>query len=299
MAALDLVTLAQVQTAYPDLDAQELTDLPSVISAASVEIAARYPFAAPAQWRDENRDPGYDRDVLLSFKPVLRIGRIRADMAPIMNLAYSGAARTATVEILSAGEANALVPTGIEIVETTAGIVGAPAEFPFATYPTVGALASAVGLRTSWTATVAPNQTDMPSGDVEPGQGPLNAAGRAVGIQAYTRDLADWKLDRTKGRVLLYEWRQESYSFPGREWACDPRKTMLRITYQAGWTAIPADVVRAAILVIGDLIESTANAGPIAQVASPDGGYRLAGPTYKFPDAAERALSRYKNRRFS
>ena len=298
MSPVDLVTLAEVQIAYPDLDSSELIDMPSIITGTSVEIGDRYPYAAPSQWRDESRDPGYDREIMLRWPRVTKIGRIRADNAPVLTLTYTGAARTATAEVLATGEASAMTATGIEIVETTAG-VAVTVEFPFAGFPTIAGLATAISARAGWTATPSPTQLDMPSVDIEPAQGPSDAKARPAQVRAYTRDLNDWSLDRATGTILIMEWRQESYEYPGREWACDPRSTTLRVSYLAGWIAVPADVKRAAILTIGHHLESTATAGPINEVKNSEGGFTVGSPTYRLPGPAERILSRYKRRRFS
>jgi hypothetical protein len=299
MAAGDLVTLAQVQTAYPVLTAAQLADLPQLISCASAEVSRRYPKLALRAAYDETHDPGVSRAVALKRRPVLEIVRVRADLARVLTLAYSGAGRRASVEVVNAGEADAPAASSLALNVELNGAPQTPVVLDFAAYPTVQALADHAGTLAGWSASVAPGQGDLASADLEPTQGRASATGAGAGVWGYTRDLGDFYLrDPLAGELLLYEWRSASFLHPGRAWGSDPRSTAVRVQYYAGRLAAPADVVRAVLMIVRAELLETARAGLAAEERSDDYAYRLAQPTYQFPPDARRILSAYRNRGF-
>lgn len=301
MATGDFVTLATVTTAYPRLSADQLADLPQLISAISAEIAGRYPKAAPRATWDETHDPGVHRTITLQHRPVLRINRIRADLAAVLRVAYTGAARRALVEIVTTGEADAPLPTSLVLTSESGGVVSTVATLLFSGNLTVQALATAVtAVGSGWSAAVSPTQGTMASADVEPLQGPLSALGGGMAVYGYTRDLTDYRLtDPRNGELLLYETRADSYRDPDRMWGTDPRACTVRANYDVGRNVVTQDVQRAAIIIIGAAFDATDKPGVVNWQAGAGYEYRLGLPTYRFPDMAERILSRYKNRRFS
>lgn len=307
MATGDLITLGALQTAYPRLSADQLADAPQIISAISTEISLRCPRAALRATWDETVDPGNHRTIRLKYRPVLRINRIRADLSPVLRIFYQGAARRALVEVVTTGEASAPTPVSLSLSEENTGVTSAVATFAFTASPTVQTLADGVNAHASgWTASVAPNQGAMASIDLEPLQGPKSAVAAigsqtwpGAGIYGYVRDLSDYTLtDARNGELLVYEWRADSYQDPGRMWGVDPRACTLRVNYDFGRNVVTDDVSRAAIICVGACLESTDKPGIVQTVRSDHYEYRLADPTYRFPQEAERILSRYKNRRF-
>jgi hypothetical protein len=302
----DLVTLAAVQTAYPDLDSFQIADLPALITSASVEIAERHPFVAPAQARVEVYDPGYDQDYRLEYQPVNFLTRLRADLSRVVYLTYLGPARTAIVTVTDTGTGAARVCTSVSLTLTTAGITASPVVFPFSTYITLSQLCAGISAVSGWTATYAQNQGDMPCTDLKTNQGPFAACsvggGLNTGPQAwltgYVRDINTYLL-KPEGELHLYEWRLPSYSFPNQMWGCDPMAGTVQVSYNAGFAVTRADVARAAIIIIGDLMESTEYAGPVIKGQSDDARWEIGPDKYHFPATAERILSRMRRRRIA
>lgn len=299
MATGDLVTLSQVQTAYPGLTTAQLADLPSIISAVSVEVSRRYPRVSLKAAYDETHDPGSSRTITLKRRPVLGLIRVRADRQMVLRIGYTGAGRRANAEVVNSGEADAPIASSLVLNEEVNGVASTPVELDFATYPTVQSLADHIDTLSNWTATVSPLQGTMASVDLEPTQGPLSALLVGAGLWGYVRDLNECTVrDPLNGELLLYEWKPQSFVFPGSIWGTDPRVTTIRVQYYAGRLTIPADVVRAVTLIVQAELFATAQVGQYAEERSDDYARKLAAPTYRFPPDAERILSRYKDRRF-
>ena len=312
MATGDLVTLAQVQSAYPGLLPDQVADLPALISALSYEISQRYPRVALKASYDETHDPGVSRVVSLKHRPVLGLLRVRSDMRPVLAIKYTGAGRRASVEVPNDGEADAPACSTLVLHEEIQGIASPDVVFNFAANPTLDDLAAAVNLIPVWTATVAPNvgtiavTGDTASVDLEPTQGPKSAvvspdSAGSVGasLWAYCVDVGDVQItDPLLGSVLLYRYRSQSYQYPAAVWGIDPRATTVRVQYTAGRLTVTPDVARAAIIAVGAALEATDKPGLVYSVKSDAYQYQLADPTYRLPETAERILSRYKNRRF-
>lgn len=300
MATGDLVTLGQVQTAYPGLTAAQLADVPQLIAAVSAEVSRRYPRCALRARYDETHDPGPSRTIALRRRPVLAVVRVRSDMAKVLTLSYSGAGRRASAEVVNSGEADAPVASSLALYVELGGVAQATISLSFSTYPTVQDLATHVNGLGDWTATVNPGQGAMACTDLEPTQGPKSAVGGVgAGVWGYTRDLDDFALtDPLGGELLLYQSRSTSYSHPGSVWGSDPRVTSVRVTYDAGRLATSADVARAVMIVVGAELENTSKAGDVNYETGAGYAYRVSVPSYRFPPDAERILSRFKDRRF-
>lgn len=300
MATGDLVTLSQVQTAYPGQTPEQAADAPQVISAVSAEISRRYPGCALRARHDETHDPGVSGEITLRRRPVISVARVRADMRAVLTLVYSGAGRRASASVTNSGEADGPVSSNVTLSRELAGLALSDIVLDFATYPTLADLAAHVNGLGDWTATVAPGFSDMATADLEPTQGPKNAKGGGAALWAYTTDLDDFDVEPRTGRLLLFGRRERpaSYSHPGATWGADPRVNAVRVSYDAGRVTVPADVVRAVLMCVGAELENTAKPGNVNYEAGTGYAYRVQNPTYRFPPDAERILSRYKPRGF-
>lgn len=304
-SAIDLVSLADVQIAYPNLGSDELADVPSIITAVSALVARRYPRAAIATNFDETHDIAQSRTIALKRRPVIQVYRIRADLGPVLSVTRTDSARRALVQVVASGEVGAMTATSLTLDAVISGVAQSTVTLSFATYVTVGALASAINGVSNWSAAVVPGQSDMATIDLEPFQGPKLAsigsnstATSGAKVFAYTRDLQDWSLNPVSGEITILEYRVEGYRYPDRTWGADPRSAGLRVLYQAGNLATPPDVKRAVTIMVADVIESTAKAGPVAAESSDDYSYRL-DTTHDFSASAIALLSPYKDRRFN
>ena len=308
MATGDLVSLSEVQAAYPDLTANQVTDMPAIISAVSAEIAGRYPRASLSTTYDETVDPGINRTIRLAHYPVLRVQRVRTDMSTVITINRTGSVRNATVEVVTTGEPGSQVVTSLVLKSETGGIVSTDATLLFSTYTTVGTLVTAINGIGGWLAVIGSGQTDMATLDLEPGQGVRSTVTSTnpqttapVRVWGYIRDLNDYALENpSTGVMTIHENHGDSYRFPDRTWGQDARTTVMRVIYDAGRSVAPADVKRAAILIIGDVLQVGANIGPVAPERNQDYAVTLkAMQTATVPPVAARMLSRYKDRRFA
>ena len=299
MAVGDIVTLGQVTTAYPNLDAGQLADAPQIISAVSAEISRRYPACSPPADFDEYGDPEFSRGFQLSRKPVIQIYRFRVDNWRVIFINYSGPARRAMVTTMQTGDVGSMTVTGLSITTETAGVTASPILLTCASYPTIGAMVGAINAVSGFTATGQPDMLDMASSDLEPAQGPFNAKVTTAWLYGFTRDINDFTCTLKTGEILMYEWRAPSYQFPDRVWGCDTRTTAIRVSYQAGRINTDPDVARAALIVIGDELEAMNKGSRVGSARSDDAGYTLSDPTYRFPDTAHRILTRFRERRFA
>lgn len=303
--AIDLVSLSDVTTAYPNLDSAQLADATSIITAISALVTRRYPKAAIATNFDETYDIAQSRTIALKRRPVVQVYRVRADLGPVLSITRTDSARRAQVQVVATGEVGAMTATSLTLDAVINGVAQSTVTLSFASYVTVGVLATAINGTPNWSATVVAGQSDLPTVDLEPFQGPKLAsigsnstATSGAKVFAYTRDLQDWSLDPVSGEITIYEYRVEGYRYPDRTWGSDPRSAGLRVLYQAGNLATPADVKRAVTIMVGDAIESTSKAGPVIAESSDDYSYRL-DTSHCFSAAALALLSPYKDRRFN
>ncbi len=302
----NLITLAYLQTALPNLSAEQLADVPAIISAASQVISRRYPKARAATTYQEEYPVGLSRTIRLRGTRVLSVDRIDVDLNCVMLVQNTNAVLTrATVAVATTGEADALAGTGLSLVTTSAGVTAAPVSVAFAANPTVQGLANAVSaLGNGWVATVSPTQTPagispgaMPSSEIRANQGGKSATGAGVQLRAYTRILNDWDIDQRTGKLTIYEWRAKGYSFPDAIWGTDPRSDLFRVTYTAGWLTVPDEVQRATVIMAQDLLDRTSRPGGIQSQRTGDYSYVLS-PTYKIPGPTAVLLSPFKDRGF-
>jgi hypothetical protein len=271
----DLVTLDEAKAALYDLDDTQGADLAACISAVSQHISARYKRAMAATVVTEERELGMNRTMRLNWKPIIQVLKVEADQVPLITVTNAGPATEAMVTLNVTGEADALVSTGITLSSTTAGVAAAPVVLNWTDYPTAGQLAAQVNtLPGGWGATVPPafgEQPDlgaMPTAGILPDQGGKSALRSGCQLWSYSRVLNDWTL--TGGKLVVFEWRSAGYQFPDKQWGADNRTTRFRVTYRAGNVTVPADVKRACILTVHDVLDRTQIDGGISDLKADD-----------------------------
>lgn len=301
MIYADLVTLQAAQSALSDLSAAQLADLPAVITAVSQHISARYKRGMAATTVYDVHEIAMNRTLRPRFRPVIQYLRIDTDLVPWLTITNASTATEAMVTMNVQGEADALTATGITLTSTSFGVSATPIVLAWSTYPMVSQLVAAInaagsGWAAQWTpnASSQPNLGAMPTAQISPNQGGKSALGSGCQLWGYTRVLNDWTVN-ARGEVIIMEWRTQGYSYPAQIWGVDPRNNRFKVTYQAGNLAVPADVQRAAILTIRDILDRTAHEGGVQSIRSED--YSLVMDTVGgIPSAAKSLLSRYQDR---
>ena len=297
--AIDQITLATLQTAYPLLTANQIADAPRVITAVSAMIANRYPLAIRATDFTETHTPGPSREIALRKRPVIQVYRIRTAMSPVLTILRSTAARRAFVQVNTTGEGGAQTPTGITLGAQVNGSAETPSILLFSNYTTLSSLVTQINTIGPWSASYATGQGDMDTVDIEPSQGPkpiTASSTTGASLWAYTTEFDDWSINQRQGRITTNRQMIEAYEFPGVTFGADPRVASLQISYQAGHITTPPDVERAVIVAIGDVIEAQAKAGPVSSEKSDDYSYTI-NASQVFSAVVQHLLSPYMDRR--
>lgn len=105
-SSIDLVTLAQVQTALPNLTAAQLADAPAVITAVSRAIQHRCGRVLALTSFDKVYRPGRTRKIHLDTWPVLPDLRLKTDLVVAMTVQNTDQVtnQAATVQMTPTGQ---------------------------------------------------------------------------------------------------------------------------------------------------------------------------------------------------
>ena len=154
---IDLVTLAQVQTALPNLTAAQLANAPAVITSASRAIAnaCRRPLALASF--DKVYRPERTRTIRLETYPVAALTRLKTDLVVALTIQNTDVVtnQVATVQQTPTGIDPAYGPPKTLVLTRIASGVAVPATLTLSNYATLTDLAVAINaLGGGWTATV-------------------------------------------------------------------------------------------------------------------------------------------------
>lgn len=199
------------------------------------------------------------RTIILDQLPLLTVSRCATSPTQVLSVNNTDTAtnQRALVSIATTGDTyTGLVATGLSLTRVhSAATTTVP--LAFADYPTLQALATAIGLTAGgWTATVTQGFELWASADLRPIQGAFPALGvQAAGLVIHVEDLAflpDARLGTlTLGSSSLQTWDAPwlwpmfpldgdvVQSFGGREG--------VRVVYEAGFDEVPADVQQATV----------------------------------------------------
>jgi hypothetical protein len=216
----------------------------------------------------------------------------------------------ATVALATTGsEADAtLVATGVTLSRWASGTIVA-ASVPFATSPTVGAVAAAIaGLGGGWTAIVGDGLAARASADFRPPQGAFGCLGPTNGadLLIHAQD-APFALDAAAGIVRLDPWRADDpWSSPrwGAYLETDFGSTDLsgvpggvRVIYDAGFDAVPADVLFWTAQAAKSLVEQMATDTSLASERAGSYGWQARAEVPALPAAVRQGLASWVNPR--
>jgi hypothetical protein len=184
--------------------------------------------------------------------PVLEITRVATNPRPailVQNL-NSGVNQRATVETTTSSLRLFRIASAAPVTN----------DLPFATYPTLAALAAAVNaLGSGWSAQVIDQFALWPSADLRPLQGAANALSGGRQLELFTEDLqpfVNWPpgdpWGEEAGDQSCTGWRLDDET--GELFGRFPRGQLnIRIDYSAGFATIPQTIQEACVQLVLDL----------------------------------------------
>lgn len=325
MAAYDLITENQAQTALPTLKTAQVADLPAVITA--VSRAFEHTCGRKhALWNfDKVYRPGRTRRIQLDSWPVVPGARFKTDLSVPMviqnsdaltnQFAYIYPTPVSTTSLQIASYTFVRIASGITTTQTVS----------FSGLNTLTDLMNAVnGLGGGWNAIIQGsgqgyvNYPLVAVSEINYDPGTMGALNQQAEVRIYERDISRVVLNDRSGIVELTENRPTAFRYAdlaygigfGWSWAAaaEPRHAGVRAIYRAGYAVqaadlaagyepVPDDLLRAAIISVQATLEATVS--PSKKQES-DGAYTYLktddGPAV-IPQAAMRILlsSRYSS----
>lgn len=276
----DLITITEAQTALGTL--ADSPDLAGTIAGVSAAIVACFPATAPAADFIETL-PVESSRVRLSRRPITRIDRVASRIRGTLTVARTGQATRASVEV---------TPTGLTLRTVYRG-APTTATVTFASNPAVDQLATAINAIGGWAAAAGPGLADAASLDLEI-VGPIPALGRAAPLDSFGRDLTDFATDLNTGGLWIPEPFPKAQRLPDRLWGADPREAEVRVWYRAGHETIPADIKRATIAWLADVLTANSKPDAIRRERSDDYEYELAQAPGPVPSRVQGFLRNYR-----
>jgi hypothetical protein len=248
--AVQNATLAALQTSSPSY-------LASLITAASDLLRRRCNRDFVQQMYSEYYSGGINLHTPIRLRqfPVIEITRVASCPTPALRVLNSDSVtnQRATVETTS---------TGLNLVRVASGVV-TTISLASATYPTIGAMASAiVALGAGWSATAQPQVytgdfSKWPSADFKPLQGALNVFPSGALLEVYTEDIQTLhSLHGDEGNSGFCGWRLDCET--GELFGRFPRGTLnIRVDYTAGFVTVPQAIQEAAVQLVQDLYQAS------------------------------------------
>ncbi len=256
MAAPDLISGAYLATVWDTapLSPAQLASLPAIVTAASRAVRThcnRYFTRRPAI--DELYTPARRAAIVLREYPVNAVSRVAGNPTAALTVGNADllANQRATAALATAGSADlGLAVVGLTLTRWASGVASA-LSVPFATSPTLGAVAAAVGaLGAGWGASAVSGFGAWASADLRAAQGAAPALGAdAASFVVHADDLA-FAVDERAGILRLDPgssadpWRSARWG-PSLGGAGDDGRDgrrEVRVVYDAGFDAIPEDI---------------------------------------------------------
>jgi len=231
-ASADLITSARAvyNPILATLNGSSPAALAALISAASASIRGycRRQFTA-ADYVEYHDGWGYRlgeaQAILLAERPVTAVSRVASCPTEVLEVRNTDAAANARATV-------ATTSTGLVLVRVASG-VSSTNTLAYATYPTLSALAAAIGaLGNGWEAEVLGDYALFPSADLAALQGAADARNAAARLELYVEEVNGWRLNDQAGVLLGY--------FPEGQ-------RNIRVDYAAGWAEVPEDVQAACV----------------------------------------------------
>ena len=272
--------------------------------------------------------------VLTSFDKLYRPGRTRKiylDAWPVCGApaltwgldvgftVFNSTAQIAYVTMTPASLTNQSIAT-VTLTSITGGVT-VNSSFYIGEYPTIGAVAAAIGNAGNGWQVVTPNTqySQHPASWLNYIPGQLGAVNQQVEFQLYNTQLWRYVLDPDRGIVELTQNLPEAYRYADRSFgigfgwawsgATEPRNSNVRVQYQAGYAVNQSDLnqgyppvpstLKAACLITARAIQEAAVLEGIVQSQSVSGrSYTLRSDASVVPYAARILLAKEMNNRF-
>ena len=216
------------------------------------------------QTYDETYRPSLEGTVELKQIPVnsvIRVSGGRTTGLTVFNNSSSNV-RSTVGFTFTGDEDSGITFTGLALICNTGG-VDVEVDLTYASYPTLGQLATAVNaLGYGWSATAAVNLTNWPSAELAGGDVFQDATGTGAELQIYAEIVGGCKVDRKTGELTV-GIAGGSSAVDSPRWGPyqDPAdsawQARVRVIYDAGFATIPLPVQEATALVVSKLFDDS------------------------------------------
>ncbi len=267
----DLVALSYVQSALASVSlTQDQVDyLPYAVNSASLLVRRFCNRRFTRATFTETSSPSLEGLVRLNQIPVNRVIRVSNKLLSVMNIwANETMFQNAYVNFSTTGDFadsnTALTYTGINLVSSTNGVT-TTTPLLFATYTTLGALATAINAVSGWTATVnAGNYGSWAVTELFCDDGSQGALDEGVSLRVFTQDVSKMRVDSRTGMISLGYGAATSGFGPkwGPTWFAmdDPTgygfdDNFVRVIYDAGYDVVPPPIQQATAELTKDILE--------------------------------------------
>lgn len=240
---MDLISVERARALLPNAPSCDDPVIASMISAASGVIEGYCRRSFTYQTYDELQTiTGWTQYLFVNNPPITSVTAVRSGQLPALYIQFKdpqNQTQTASVQVDSS---QVLLTSTFNNTTTTH-------PFTFASYPTFGALGTAVNaLNTSWQATIAPQFQYWQTSDLIH-QGSWGARNITVPLPVYWYQMPFFRINSELG---------ELYTVGG--WI--PGYQAYRVTYTGGYSVIPDDLQYACAALV-QLMYATRNANPL------------------------------------
>ena len=256
-----LITPGQALIIAPDLaDTQaDLDGLSSLLAAATRTIEHYCRRQLVLGTIDRIFRPARTRRIYLTSWPVAPGPRVSTEWMPaiaitnIAPLAYPVATASWTPAV-----AGQFTPSTLTLATVDSTGVALSVPIAISGTPTIQDLANAINaVGSGWQALLSGaiqggTLASRPAADLLCDLGQHGCSGQSYEVGLYSRDVARYNLNPLTGVLELTENRPDSFRYPDRTWggvwggswsvAADPRYAGVRVTYQAGYAVLAADI---------------------------------------------------------
>lgn len=329
--SIDLVTLAQVQTALPNLNSAQLADMPAIITAVSRALKQECGRHLALTSFDKVYRPGRTRVIHLDTWPVAQgtLTRLKCDLVVALAIQNTDSTtnQAATVLMTPTNPPPNPGPPATLVLNRLASGTWIPNTFTLSNYTTLAQLVTAISaLGGGWVCQVGNNlgpATMVQIQQLSPTE--INYDGGATGalqsqceLRWYSRDITRYVLHDDTGIIELTENRPEAFRYGDRAYgigygwswsaAAEPRHAGVRAIYRAGYAVQPADVAagylpvppdlqRATIMAIQACLEATAAPDRQKETAGKFSYEKVAGGPLVITNSVKMLLGPYYNKR--
>jgi hypothetical protein len=253
-----LVQPAEVLGLVSDLvTVDNLADLPRILTAATEAIRRYCHRNFTRATRTKEFRPSYEGVIRLDEIPVNQVTRVAIGRDNALRIIGPSSAQIARVQFAFVGDyAAGIVNTGVTLA-SVANATTTTTTLNFATYATLSALATAIQ-GAGWTCSVTPGYSAWPCSELIGGDAAQGAlTGDGAWLDVYSEDATLERLDPETGMITLRS-RYGSTSWDSPAWGPDrggfsdarPFPSRAKVTYDAGFDAIPSPVVQATVEVV-------------------------------------------------